>query len=94
MSFIAGMSGVTTYTIRISSTQNYVPDEKKGRFNGAFLLLMTSGMLIGEILSGALSEIINPKYIVLGFNLLAATAAIVIIGGNRKQVSKIYNTDN
>ena len=94
MSFIAGISGVTSYTIRISATQNYVPDDKKGRFNGAFLLLMTSGMLLGELFSGLLSEVIGPEYLVLGFNMLGLISAIVIIGGNRKAVAKIYNTEN
>ncbi|HAE16014.1 MAG TPA: hypothetical protein DCG51_05630, partial [Erysipelotrichaceae bacterium] len=32
----SGLLGVTSWTIRISATQAYVPDEKKGRFNGAF----------------------------------------------------------
>ena len=36
--FLTGILGVTSYTIRISATQSYVPDEKKGRFNGAFNL--------------------------------------------------------
>lgn len=40
-----GLLGVTSYTIRISATQSYVPDEKKGRFNGAFNMLNTVGAL-------------------------------------------------
>ena len=36
-----GVLGVTSYTIRISATQSYVPHEKKGRFNGAFNMLNT-----------------------------------------------------
>ena len=93
-SFFTGVGGVTSYTIRISSTQNYVPDEKKGRFNGVFLLLMTSGSLIAQLLSGLMSEIIDARYVVFIFNMIAVAAAIVIIGGNRKEVAKIYNTDN
>ncbi|MBR4707495.1 MAG: MFS transporter [Pseudobutyrivibrio sp.] len=94
MSFVAGIAGVTSYTIRISSTQNYVPDEKKGRFNGAFLLLMTSGMLVGQFMSGLLSEYTNPRMLVFAVNMVAVIAAIILIGGHKKAVSKIYNTDN
>ncbi len=37
--FLVGIGGITSYTIRISATQSYVPDERKGRFNGAFNML-------------------------------------------------------
>ena len=92
--FISGMGGITSYTIRSSSTQNYVPDEMKGRFNGAFLILSTAGSLVAELIAGFLSEIMDARFVVLIFNLIAVTVAIVIIGGNRKHVAKIYNTDN
>ena len=45
-----------SYTIRISATQSYVPDEKKGRFNGAFNMLNTVGSFTGNLLAGALVE--------------------------------------
>ncbi len=92
--FISGMGGITSYTIRSSSTQNYVPDEMKGRFNGAFLILSTAGALVAELVAGLLSEIMDARFVVLIFNLIAVVAAIIIIGGNRKKVAKIYNTDN
>ena len=92
--FFSGMGGITSYTIRISSTQNYVPDEMKGRFNGVFLILATAGALIAELIAGLLSEIMDARFVVLIFNLIAVTSAIVIIGGNRKKVAEIYNTDN
>lgn len=44
---LTGILGVTSYTIRISATQSYVPDEKKGRFNGAFNMLNTVGSFTG-----------------------------------------------
>ena len=52
MCFLIGILSATSYNIRISSTQSYVPDERKGRFNGAFLMLNTIGMLIGELTAG------------------------------------------
>ena len=92
--FITGISGVTSYTIRISSTQGYVPDEKKGRYNGAFQLSTTVGLLIGQMSAGLISQRVDERFIVLGGNMIALIAAITIIGGNRKEVAKIYNTDN
>ena len=89
--FVVGIGGITTYTIRISATQSYVPDERKGRFNGAFNMLYTAGALIGEILAGVLTTVIPERVVLLAAMLLCALAAVVFIGGGREQVSQIYN---
>ncbi len=89
--FIVGIGGVTSYTIRISATQSYVPDEKKGRFNGAFNMLSTVGALTGEFAAGILTESFSERAILLAAMLLCAVAAIVFIGGGKKHVEIIYN---
>ena len=91
MCFMTGILGVTSYTIRISATQSYVPDEKKGRFNGAFNMLSTVGSLSGELLAGALASFLPQRGVLSGFMVLCALAAVVFIGGSRKSVSAIYN---
>ncbi len=89
--FCIGLGGVTSYTIRISATQSYVPHEKKGRFNGAFNMLNTIGALSGELLAGALALIL-PERVVLSCAMFScALAAVVIIGGNKRHVAPIYN---
>ena len=91
LSFFVGVGGVTSYTIRISSTQSYVPDENKGRFNGAFQVLSTSGSLIAELLAGSLTLVMDQRAVLLLFELASVVAAILIIGGNKEHVKKIYN---
>jgi len=91
MCFGVGIGGVTSYTIRISSTQSYVPDEKKGRFNGAFNMISTAGALAGEGLAGGLSQVMPGRTILFIVMMLCAAAAVVFIGGNRRQVAPIYN---
>jgi len=91
MCFFTGLLGVTSYTIRISATQSYVPDEKKGRFNGAFNMLNTVGSLSGELLAGALASVLPARGVLSGFMTLCALSAVVFIGGNKKSVSAIYN---
>lgn len=91
LSFFVGVGGVTSYTIRISSTQSYVPDENKGRFNGAFQVLSTSGSLLAELLAGVLTLALDERAVLLLFELGTVAAAILIIGGNREHVKKIYN---
>ena len=91
MCFLTGILGVTSYNIRISATQSYVPDEKKGRFNGTFSMLNTVGLLIGELAAGALTELIPERAVLAIFMGICALAAVIFIGGGRKHVAKIYN---
>ena len=91
MCFMVGIGGVTSYTIRISATQSYVPDEKKGRFNGVFNMINTVGCLFGELLAGALTIIMPERIVLMSALLLCALAAVVFIGGGHKEVSRIYN---
>ena len=89
--FMVGICGVTTYTIRISATQSYVPDEKKGRFNGAFNMMSMLGALLGEAIGGAASTVMNERTIIMVAMLIQAAMALIIIGGNRESISDIYN---
>ena len=91
LSFMIGILGVTSYNIRVSATQSYVPDRIKGRFNGAFFMLNTVGTLSGELLSGVLSEFIPMRATLAVFMSFSALCALLIIGGNRKHVAPIYN---
>ena len=91
MCFIVGVCGITSYTIRVSATQSYVPDGRKGRFNGAFGMLSTLGALTGEFAAGAMT-VFYPERTVLLFSMLLCTlAALVFIGGGRRFVAPIYN---
>lgn len=90
-SFFIGILGVTSYNIRVSATQSYVPDGIKGRFNGAFLMLNTSGMLLGELLAGVLSQYISMRATLSVFMLFSAVFALVVVGGNKKHIAPIYN---
>jgi MFS-type transporter involved in bile tolerance (Atg22 family) len=91
--FASGVMGITSYTIRVSATQKYVPDERKGRFNGAFNMLNTVGSLTGEITAGALTNVIPTRVTVMLYGLICALAAVIFIGGNKSEVSRIYNTE-
>jgi len=94
MCFLTGILGVTSYNIRISGTQRYVPHEKKGRFNGAFGTIETVGIIAGQLIAGVLAEFLPFRGIISGFMGLALLAAVVVIGGSREAVSKIYNTED
>ncbi len=91
--FLVGILGVTSYTIRSSATQSYVPHDKKGRFNGAFLMLTTSGSLLGEALAGACTTFLPMRTVLAIFMGVALLAALIIIGGGKKHVKPLYNRE-
>lgn len=90
MQLISGMICVTSYNIRISSTQNYVPNDMRGRFNGAFQTLMSLGTILGQLAAGALCEL------KLGgielFNPLEKGAAILNLFGHELAITGLDGT--
>ena len=90
--FLIGIEGVTSYTIRVSATQAYVPNERRGRFNGAFLMLNTVGSLLGELLGGAAVTLLPMRPALSLFMAIVAVSALVLIGGGKKHIQPIYNT--
>lgn len=91
--FVIGILGVTSYTIRSSATQSYVPHERKGRFNGAFLMLTTSGSLLGELAAGACTAFLPMRTVLAVFMGIALVAALAVIGGGKKHVKPLYNRE-
>ncbi|MBR3560208.1 MAG: MFS transporter [Oscillospiraceae bacterium] len=90
--FLVGILGVTSYTIRISATQAYVPNELRGRFNGAFVMLDTAGALVGELLAGGAIAVFPMRPALTAFLLLVVLAALLFILGGRRYIKPIYNT--
>ena len=84
---------MTSYTIRSAATQSYVPHDKKGRFNGAFIMLTTSGSLLGEALAGGCTTFLPMRAILAIFMGVALLASLIIIGGGRKHVKPLYNRE-
>jgi len=91
INFIAGMLSVTSYNIRVSATQSYLPDKKRARFNGAFQMFMNSGMIIGQLIAGALADIVPIRAVVTSFHAICLVACFGIMWRGRRHVMPIYN---
>ena len=91
MFFLEGLLSVTSYNIRISATQSYLPDTKRARFNGTFTMLCSMGSIAGTLLSGALAEALPERGIIIAFNVLSLIAAYFLMYRGRDHVKKIYN---
>ena len=91
--FAVGILSVTSYNIRISATQSYVPDGKRARFNGTFQMLSSVGSIVGSLTAGSLAELLPERQVILLMNAVGLAAAYLFIFRGRKHVSAIYNRD-
>ena len=83
--FFYGVLGVTSFNIRTSGTQSYVPSHLRGRFNSLFTMITTCGTLVGQLIAGALGEsfsipmiLLLPRIFALNGILAAQAAADVL----------------
>jgi len=91
MSFCTGLLGVTSYNIRISTTQSYIPDAKRARFNGSFQMFMNAGTILGQLIAGALADIIPIRVVIIMLNAVCLIASYGIMWRGRRHVIPIYN---
>jgi MFS family permease len=91
--FVSGILGVTSYNIRMSSTQNYVPDSMRGRFNGLFLMIEMLGGIVGQLAAGAIGEFLPARPVIAALMLINVIGVFVILLPRREQVKTIYNVD-
>lgn len=88
-----GMLGVTSFNIRISSTQNYLPDEMRGRFNGIFQMFSILGTILGQLIAGALGDKLPIRGIIAVSMAVTLLAVFTIMVPNGKHVRRIYNVN-
>lgn len=89
----SGLSAVICANLRVSSTQSYVPDAYRGRFNGVFQMICTLGTISGQLLSGAVADTVGERPVLAAFMLLNLLAVLGILWPGRRAVRPIYNRD-
>jgi len=82
---------VTSYNIRISATQAYVPDSVRARFNGTFQMMCNLGQIFGQVAAGVLSEFASERSIIIGLMALNMAAIYAIVWPGRNYVKQVYN---
>lgn len=91
--FVYGALGVTSYNIRITATQSYIPDTKRARFNGTFQMLNSLGSIGGSLTAGALAEFFPERPVMLVLAAVNVTAVYLLMYRGRKHVAAIYNRE-
>lgn len=90
LKFLCGFLGVNTATLREAATQSYLPQDMRARINGLFQVLMNMGMVLVQLLAGALGEIFPYRFVTLGFCACAFGCILIFIVRNKEDVRKIY----
>ena len=91
LNFVTGLLSVTSFNIRISSTQAYVPNQVRGRFNGTFQMMTTLGMIMGQLIWGFVGEFYDPRFIILFGNATTLFLTFYVVYRRRETVKQIYN---
>lgn len=89
--FVVGILGVTSYNIRISATQSYLPDSKRGRFNGTFQMICTAGNIVGQLLAGMMGDVMDERKIMVILMSINMLAIFFVMYRRKEYVKKVYN---
>lgn len=89
--FVSGLFSVTSYNIRIAATQSYIPNNYRGRFNGSFQMLLSFGMIVGQLVTGALGDYFSARLIIMAGYIINLSAVFLIMLPGGKHVKPIYN---
>lgn len=88
---VCGFLGINSATLRESSVQNYIPDDKRAKLNAIFNTVFSlSGMIFYPFI-GMLGEMFSYRVSLLMTGSLEIIFCYLIMYRGRKEVKKIYN---
>lgn len=90
---VNGMLSVTSYNIRITGTQTYLPDEMRARFNGLFQMLNILGTILGQLIAGAVGDALPTRAVIVAAMAVNLLSIFVIVVPNGAHVKRIYNVN-
>ncbi len=92
--FLQGFLAVTSFNIRMSSVQAYLPNDVRGRVNALFNLNTMSASILGVLIAGLLVDYtsVTIELIPVIFCSISLISFFLIVFRNRKHVGVIYNT--
>lgn len=95
VSFLVGLLSVTSFNIRMSATQTYIPNHIRGRVNSTQQMLWNMGTILGTLIIGLLAEYSGQDYrlIIMGASAVSLLAIILIPLRMKSEFKKIYNVD-
>lgn len=94
-SFVVGLLSVTSFNIRMTATQTYIPSHMRGRINSTQGLLWNIGAIFGALTIGLVAEYTTFDYrlIMLVVAVISLSAILLIPIRMKNEFKKIYNAD-
>lgn len=95
MTFLVGLFSVTSFNIRMSATQTYIPSAKRGRVNSVQNVLWNIGAIVGILLFAFIAEYtsIGYEYLILSSAIVSLSAIFLFPVRWKEEFKKIYNVD-
>lgn len=95
ISFIVGLLSVTSFNIRMTATQVYIPTELRGRVNSTQNLLWHIGGIAGVLTAGSVAEFttLDYRFILLLIASVSLTTIVLVPIRMHHEFKKIYNAD-
>lgn len=88
---ICGFCGINSATLRESSVQNYIPDDKRAKLNALMNIAYVCSSLFFKLLFGLLGEWIPIPIILTGGALVEIVVYYLFLYRNKEEVKPIYN---
>jgi len=95
VSFIVGLLSVTSFNIRMSATQTYLPSHIRGRVNSTQQMLWNIGTILGVLTIGLVAEYsgLEYRFIIMLASVVSLSAIFLIPVRMKDEFKKIYNVD-
>lgn len=95
VSFIVGLLSVTSFNIRMSATQTYIPSNIRGRVNSTQQMLWNIGTILGTLTIGLIAEYsgLEYRFIIMLASIVSLSAIVIFPIGMKNEFKKIYNVD-
>lgn len=95
VSFIIGLLSVTSFNIRMTATQVYIPTEIRGRVNSSQKLLWNIGAILGALITGIIAEytVLDYRFIMLLMSLVSLVTIVLVPVRMHQEFKKIYNAE-
>lgn len=90
LKFLCGFMGVNSATLREAAVQKRLPAEQRARVNSLLNMVCVGGILIVQLVAGALAEFLPFRIVSLLLASLAFLSIILFITRNRRAIGELY----
>lgn len=88
--FICGFLGVNSATLREAAVQNYLPPEIRGRVSSLLNVTISAGVMLMQLIAGALGEVLPYRGVAVLCASLALTSVFLLVRRNRASIEALF----